>query len=198
MEGLVTVDSTIRTILTEADLLQLGAHDRRFEVIDGEIVDMSPVGIRHMDIGLNVFRVFDPIVQANKLGVVRTDGLIFVLYQDAERGIRTTRIPDVSFVRKGRLPQGFDRSRPFPGAPDLAVEIVSPDESADDLLAKIRDYLTYGTEHVLVLYPEQVELHQYIQGEKGSHIYAENDMFSLTMFPGLQVRVGDLFVLPED
>lgn len=134
-------EAPVKTILTEADLLQLGAQDLRFEVIDGEIVEMLPVGILHLDIGLNVFRVLDPIVRDNKLGVVRTHGLIFILHHDPERGIRTTRIPDVSFVRRGRLPKGFDRSRPFPGAPDLAVEIVSPDEGADELLAKIRDYL---------------------------------------------------------
>lgn len=62
----------------------------------------------------------------------------------------------------------------------------------------LKSAIIWLREQVLVLYPEQIELHQFIQGEKGSHIYTENDIFTSSMFPGLQVRVGDLFVLPED
>jgi Uma2 family endonuclease len=185
-------------ILTEADLLRLGAQDVRFEVIDGEIVEMSPVGVQHSDICGNVYDVLKPFARANQLDEVRMDGLIFVLQADSEKGIRKTRIPDISFVRKGRLPKDFDRSRPFPGAPDLAVEVVSPDESADDLLAKIRDYFTYGTEEVWVLYGGQKELHRFIRGENGSHIYTEADVLSSPVFPGLSVRIADLFAQPAE
>jgi Uma2 family endonuclease len=185
-------------ILTEADLLRLGAQDVRFEVIDGEIVEMAPVGVQHSDTAGNVYDTLKPFARANQLGEVRMDGLIFVLHADAEGGIRKTRIPDVSFVRKGRLPKDFDRSRPFPGAPDLAVEVVSPDESADELLAKIRDYFMYGTEEVWVLYGGQKELHRFIHGEKSSRIYSEDDMLTSPLFPGLEVLIKDLFAVPVE
>jgi Uma2 family endonuclease len=187
----------IKSKITEADLLRLGAQDIWFEVIDGEIVEMQPVGVQHSDIAGNTYDILKPFARANKLGEVRMDSLIFVLHADPEEGIRKTRIPDVSFVRRGRLPKNFDRSRPFPGAPDLAVEVVSPDEGADELLAKIRDYFAYGTDEVWVLYSEQQELHQYMRGEKGIRIFAAEDHFTSVLFPGLSIKIADLFLIPE-
>ncbi len=191
------VESSIKTKITEADLLRLGAQDIWFEVIDGEIIEMQPVGVQHSDIAGNTYDILKPFASTHKLGVVRMDSLIFVLHVDKEEGIRKTRIPDVSFVRRGRLSKDFDRSRPFPGAPDLAVKVVSPDESAGEVLAKIRDYFAYGTDEIWVLYSEQKELHQYIRGEKGSHIFTAEDDFASVLFPGLSIKIADLFLIPE-
>jgi Uma2 family endonuclease len=191
------VETPIKTKITEADLLRLGAQDIWFEVIDGEIIEMQPVGVQHSDIAGNTYDILKPFARANKLGEVRMDSLIFVLHADSEAGIRKTRIPDVSFVRRGRLSKDFDRSRPFPGAPDLAVEVVSPDESADELLAKIRDYFAYGTDEVWVLYSEQKELHQYIRGEKDIRVFTADDIFSSALFPNLSIKIADLFLIPE-
>jgi Uma2 family endonuclease len=193
------MDAPATTVLTEADLLKLGAQGLRFEVIDGEVVEMSPVGVRHAMVAGNAYDVLKPHVTANKLGYIFMDGLIYVLHVDPVTGIRKARIPDTSFVRKGRLPKDFDLSRPFPGAPDLAIEVVSPEETADELLAKIRDYFAYGTEQVWVLYPNQIELHQHIQGEKGSHVYTEGDTIDGgSLLPGLTIAVKDLFTIPEE
>jgi Uma2 family endonuclease len=193
------MDVPVTTILTEADLLKLGAQGLRFEVINGEIVEMSPVGIRHAIVAGNAYDVLKPHVTTNKLGYVFMDSLIYVLDVDPVTGVRKTRIPDTSFVRKGRLPKDFDLSRPFPGAPDLAIEVVSPDETADDLLSKIRDYFAYGTEQVWVLYPNPRELHQHIRGEKGNHVYTKEDTISGgSLLPGLTIAIKDLFVEPEE
>src|SRR5438105_13544496 len=129
-----------RTAITEADLLRLGAHDQWVEVVNGELVATSPSGVLHVIIAGNVYRVLYAFVTEHKLGYVCMDSLIFVLLRNPEGKIIKSRIPDTSFVRKGRLPKDFDLSRPFPGAPDLAIEVMSPDDSAEDLLAKIRDY----------------------------------------------------------
>ena len=189
----------VETIITEADLIRLDAQGQRFELVEGELVEMNPVGLQHSDITGNVYDKLKPFVIEHKLGRVNMDSLIYVLHINPETDKRTARIPDTSFTRKGRLPPDFDRTRPFPGAPDLAVEVVSPGEDADDLMGKIRDYLRYGTEQVWVLYPGPVELHQYIQGEKGSRIYFEDDILDGgTLLPGFSVRIADFFVLPEE
>ncbi|MBL8153607.1 MAG: Uma2 family endonuclease [Anaerolineae bacterium] len=186
------------TLLTEDDLMRLSAAGRRYELVQGELVEMNPVGIEHSDICGNAYRALYAFVAQHKLGRVNMDGLIFLLHIDPVTEKRTARIPDASFVRKGRLPKDYDRSRPFPGAPDLAIEVVSPDEGADELMGKIRDYLRFGTEQVWVLYPESRELHQFIQGEKGSHIYSEGDRLSGgALLPGFEIRVADLFAQPD-
>jgi Uma2 family endonuclease len=184
--------------ITLQDLLRLSAKEGRFEVIDGEIVEMSPVGFRHVIVAGNAYRVLYDFATPQKLGYVCTDNLIYILHVDPETGIRKTRIPDASFIRKGRLPKDFDLGLPFPGAPDLAVEVMSPDDSAPELLAKIRHYFAYGTEQVWVLYPDQRELHQHIRGVNQIRIYGENDTLRAeSLFPGLEIKIKDLFALPD-
>lgn len=186
------------TLLTEDDLIRLSVSGRRYELVQGELVEMNPVGIEHSDICGNAYRALYAFVTEHKLGRVNMDGLIFVLHIDPVTDQRTARIPDTSFVRKGRLPKDYDRSRPFPGAPDQAIEVVSPDEGAGELMGRIRDYLRFGTEQVWVLYPESRELHQFIQGEKASHIYTEGDHLNGgALLPGFEIRVADLFTQPE-
>jgi Uma2 family endonuclease len=189
----------VRTILTEADLLRLGAQDQRFEVIDGEIREMSPVGYEHSTVVGNTYDVLSPHVKQHKLGYIHGDSLIYVLHVDSETGVRKTRIPDVSFIRRGRLPSKEARALPFHGAPDLAVEVVSPDDKADELLERIHDYFEYGAEQVWVLYPAWRELHQFIRGISGSFIFITGDVFTPgELFPGLTINISDLFREPDE
>src|SRR5439155_15796357 len=68
---------------------------------------------------------------------------------------RLARAPDVAFVSLGRLPPRLDPSLAFPGAPDLAVEIISPSNPAEAVERKVDDWLSHGTRAVLVMYPSQ-------------------------------------------
>jgi Uma2 family endonuclease len=189
----------VQTILTEADLLRLGAEDRRFEIVNGVIREMSSVGYEHSTFVGNTYELLNSHVKSRKLGYVHGDSLIYILYGDAETGVRKTRIPDVSFIRRERLPRKEERALPFHGAPDLAIEVISPDDKADELLERIRDYFEYGTEQVWVLYPSQRELHQFIRGESGSSIFKAEDVFTPgDLIPGLTFKIGDLLREPED
>jgi len=92
------------------------------------------------------------------------------------------------------MPDDFDRSRPFSGAPDLAVEVVSPSESTADIMAKVSDYLRYGTEQVWVIYPLKEELHQYLKDDNAPRIFLANDtLIAETLFPQLKITIADLF-----
>jgi Uma2 family endonuclease len=66
----------------------------------------------------------------------------------------TVRAPDVSFVRAERLPAGGLKAGYFAGAPDLAVEVLSPTDRFSDVQRKVRDYLAAGTRLVWVIDPE--------------------------------------------
>lgn len=192
-------DAPAQTRLTVDDLLRMGANDERVEIVDGELVFMSPVGFLHARIVAQVFRLLDEFVTAQKLGYVLPDGLIFILEESSDGDICKSRIPDVSFIRKGRIPQDFDVHLPFPGAPDLAVEVISPGESEANLLSKIRDYLATGTEQVWALYPDERELHQYLRDDpKTICVYFGDDGIVVpTLFPGLSIAPADIFSLPE-
>jgi Uma2 family endonuclease len=166
----------------------------------GEPVEMAAAGVLHQIISANMFRILDPYVIAHDIGAVFTDGLTYLMYSDA-KGLKESFIPDVSFIRKTNLPPEFDLSKPHPGAPDLAVEIMSPDDKAIAVEAKVRLYFDKGTEEVWVAYPTlgSQSLHQYRRGSTTARIYREPDevVDTSVMFPGLEgLTVAAIFRLP--
>jgi Uma2 family endonuclease len=72
----------------------------------------------------------------------------------------------VSFIRLENIPADWDLEKPHPGVPDLAVEVVSPGDSAEDVQAKVRTYLDKGAQQVWVLYPKTKEIHQFIGSQR--------------------------------
>jgi Uma2 family endonuclease len=195
------VAETGTRLISEDELMSLG-EDVWAEVVDGRIVlpqegSMTPTGALHNIVAGNVFRILDQFGREHDLGVAFTDGLIYVLDETAE-GIRTARVPDVSFVRRERLSADLDLRRPFPGAPDLAVEVISPGESAGDVLSKVRDYLSAGAAQVWVLYPDQRELHRHLRGSQSVDVFAGDQAVDVSdLLPGLSFPARDCFAIPE-
>lgn len=195
------------THVTEDDLMRLGP-DVLAEVMQGELIisgskegiTMAPVGFLHGLIAGNVYDVLKAFVREHKLGYVQGDGVLYILETDDSGGVRTALVPDVSFVRKERIPSDFDLTRPFPGAPDLAVEVISPSETAADVLAKVDAYLDAGTGQVWVLYPQRGELYLYARsaGKTVVQLHSGSDrMMVEDVLPGLEIVTETLFALPD-
>jgi Uma2 family endonuclease len=184
-----------RPKITVEDLMQLD-EDKGYEVVNGILKDNTvTAGFTHAHIIENLRDLLKPIVKQKKLGHVFGDGLTYILYEDKEIGVRDSRIPDFSFVRPGLIPKDWNRSRPFPGSPALAVEVVSPTEKTADLMEKIASYLRYDTEQVWVIYPLKLELHQYFKDEQAPQIYKIDDtLIAETLFPDLKIKIANLFV----
>jgi Uma2 family endonuclease len=191
------VDTSIQIrYVTEAELMALGS-DARVEVIKGEIVEMSPTGARHVVITDNYYRVLYPSVIGQKLGYLFTDSLIYYLSRDGER-LYDARVPDASFIRKDRVPPDWNIDLPFPGAPTLAIEVVSPNDSIEEVLDKVRQYLDSGTEQVWLTLPKNREVHVYKRGESQVFVYHGDDTMDVSdLFPGLTLSLKDIFALPE-
>jgi Uma2 family endonuclease len=136
-----------REVFTEIDLLREPRDGRKHELVDGRIV-VSPAGYRHGRIAIRLARRLDQHAADHQLGDVL----------DSSTGFRlpggNVRSPDVSFVAAGRVP-GRAPAGFFDGAPDLAVEILSPDDNARDVLDKVGEYLKAGTRLVWVIDPDQ-------------------------------------------
>lgn len=176
-------------------LMALGS-DARVEVIDGEIVYMSPVGIRHQFISGNLFNLWHPFVIQNKLGFVFFDGLIYLLHQRGKR-LKGSLVPDVSFVAKANFSKDWDIDRPFPGAPTIAVEISSPNDEPENLLKRVRMYLDAGTEAVWAVYPETREVHIYTADGAIQRYFDDMTIDMGGFMPGLTIPLPAIFALPE-
>jgi Uma2 family endonuclease len=191
--------------ITLDELMRLDALHYRVEVVNGEVrIDdgfgaqgehMSP-GLLHVFVGSNLYDILRPFALKNRLGYVFGDGLIYLL-DSAAPGIENSRIPDVSFIRRARILEVNDFSRPFVGAPDLAVEVVSPSETAEEVTEKIEDYLNFGCEQIWAVYFNRRSLYQYFQTGEIRRYHGDELVDVSALFPGLTLKLSDLFMLPE-
>jgi Uma2 family endonuclease len=131
--------------LTFAEFECLPDHEGKRELIDGEVIELSPPDLKHSQIARRLFRLLDPLVIPE----------IGELYQEAgyRMGGRWL-VPDVSIANPWQ-PQG----KYLEGGPLLAVEIISEGNRACDIERKLMLYLEHGTKEVWIIYPETRTLH---------------------------------------
>ncbi len=113
--------STIANVTTAEQLLATNL--QHCELIAGELVMMSPAGFDHGRFASRIVTALENHVSRQGLGIVTTAEAGFQLARDPD----TVRAPDVAFVRADRIPPGGVKGY-FQGAPDLAVEVVSPSD----------------------------------------------------------------------
>ena len=141
---------TMPSLLTAEELLHQSIPDKRAELVRGVLVVREPAGGRHGRVAMNVALELGSYVRTHQLGVVYAAETGFTLARQPD----TVRAPDVAFVRRERLPTpepvGFPEL-----APDLVVEVLSPDDRPGQRLAKIADWLSAGTRLVWVIDPDR-------------------------------------------
>jgi Uma2 family endonuclease len=177
-----------RTRPTVDDVLRLGARGERFELIDGELVRMSPTGPEHAGIEAFVGTVLNLFVLPRRLGLVLVGEPLFRL----DPASRQARAPDVAFVLRSRwLTRQRDHGA-FVGSPDLAVEIVSPSDTAKAVQRKVEDWLAYGTLAVLVMFPDEERV--VLWNASGAvSLRCEDELNLDPALPGFRCQVRELF-----
>jgi len=133
--------------LVTAEELLLLPGSKWLELVRGHLVQVNPAGAHHGRVAAEIAAALIAFVRPRRLGTVMVEAG-FVLERDPD----TVRGPDVSFARAGH--PGVDRRGFADGAPHLAVEVVSRDNSMRQLLAKADEYLAAGTELVWIIDPE--------------------------------------------
>jgi Uma2 family endonuclease len=103
------------------------------------------------------------------------------------------RSPDLSLMQKARLPQGEPPADFIDGAPDLAVEVVSPSENLKDLYQKVLEYFESGAREVWLLFPERKQVYRYTAPLEVEVLREDDVLTGGELLPDFQVRVGELF-----
>jgi Uma2 family endonuclease len=176
------------------ELSQLSENDdKRYELIEGVLIEMSPAGNEHGLIAGNWFGHIWSHVFQNNLGYVTAAETGYILYKNPN-GKDTVLAPDVGFYVTERA-QGkiYKRFAPFP--PDLAVEVASPSESGDEIQHKIQTYLRYGTRMVVYVYPKSQTVN--VHTPSGVQTLDIDGTFDGgDVLPGFTLAVRDIF--PKD
>ena len=177
-----------KTAATVDDVLRLGEQGERYELVDGELVPMSPTNFEHARIELHVGVLFSAFVLPRQLGEVLVGEPLFRLDQAGQIG----RAPDVAFVRRERLRGQPNLQGVFHGAPDLAVEIVSPNDTAADVQRKVDDWLEYGTLAILLMYPAMRSV-VFWRASGAMSLHGDDDVNLDPAIPGFRCKTSELF-----
>lgn len=178
--------------LVTPEQLALMDDDKEYELVDGQLVR------RHMGnlaawVAAEMATKLTNHVRGQKLGWVFTSDAGYRLDPDRPLNVRK---PDVSFVRFGRLPGEVPSETYEELAPDLAVEVVSPTDTARELEEKIEEYLDSGVRQVWVLYPELRTMR--VHRPNGIMLLLRNgdEISGEDVVEGFRCILSDVFELP--
>jgi Uma2 family endonuclease len=178
----------VPSAVSAEELLAMPDGGKRLELCRGEVIETMPPGGIHGAVAGNLYHVLR--LWCKQLGgyVAVEAGYILAREPDTVRG------PDVSYVRPDRIPSGGVPQGFWNIAPDLAVEVVSPRESAEDIREKVRDYLEAGTPLVWTVYPRTQEVIAHTP-DGLARTFGQGDVLAFPeVLPGFSCPVADLFV----
>jgi Uma2 family endonuclease len=185
----VTVERIDSKVLTDEEFMALPDDGGRYEVIDGELVNVGNSGMEHGNIGIFLGGLIEIFVRQNKLGVACDSSTAFKMKGGNKRS------PDISFVSKERLiglkrlPKGF-----FDGAPDLVVEIISPGNTFDEIHNKIEEYFESGTRLLWVIHPDEKYVLVYHSPQPDRLVRGDDVLDGEDVILNFQVAVSELFI----
>jgi len=182
------MSTTAAKLLTAEEFWLLPDTEMRRTLVRGEVIEEMPVGGTHGRVAGLFFRYLDRWAEEHDAGWVGVEtGFILFRNPDVVRG------PDVFYVRSERLPDPAVRERFWELAPDVAVEVVSPSETATEIRDKVADYLAAGTPLVLVAYPARREIVAHTPDDLARTYHADDILTAPDVLPGFACPVADFF-----
>jgi Uma2 family endonuclease len=176
-------------LVTADELLRMPDDGVRRELIRGELREMSPAGARHGRIGAEILARLGTYVGERRLGEVFNADTGFLLAS----GPDTVRAPDVGFVSRERADRVGDVEEFWPGAPDLAIEVISPSDSFAEVDEKVAEYLDAGCRMVVVVNPRRRAATVY-RSRSDIVLLTENDVLDGgEVVPGWSLPLREVF-----
>jgi Uma2 family endonuclease len=174
-------------LMTADELLCLSEDRQWYELVRGELRTLPLPGEEHAWLAANVTVLLFDYVRANRLG--RVYGRVGCML---ERDPDTVRAPDVAFIRQDRL---AERPRPgyWEGAPDLVVEVISPNDRYTEVDEKIAAWLDHGARMVLAVNPRRRTVLVHRPGQPPRLLTEDDTLDGADVVPGWQLPVREIF-----
>jgi Uma2 family endonuclease len=176
-------------VWTDAEFMALNRDGHRYEIVNGELIDMGNSGAKHGYVCSVLMILLGGYVHIQKLGAMFDSSTAFKLKSGNKRS------PDVSFMAKERL-QGLDELPDgfLEGAPDLAVEILSPSNTVEEIHNKLVEYFDNGSRLVWVINPKEKYVLVYRSSEEPDRLLKSIDSLDgEEIVPGFSLAIAELF-----
>ncbi len=164
--------------------------DRLYEVVDGQVVEARPMGAFETHCAGLLFLAIADHLRRHRVGRVEME-MLFRL--PGERKLE--RRPDLAFVAYERWPVGrpIPRVAAWPVVPDLAIEVVSPSNSANHVMEKLVDYFAAGVRAVWVVFPIPGMVQLYEAVDRTTTIAPGGTLDGGSILPGFRIPLAALF-----
>ena len=175
-------------LVTAEELEHFPSDNNRFELVEGRLVPMSPVSFEHGKVVLRVGFLLGRHLQDHPDGTVVAEvGFILARNPDTVRG------PDIAFIRKDRVPARDSRGF-FKGPPDVAIEVLSPEDRPGEVRAKTEEYLAQGVPLVVVIDPDEKTAALFRPTGHQAILRQGADLLDLNyVIPGFSCRLREIF-----
>ncbi len=184
--------STVAERITADELLKMPRGKLRYELIRGRLLTMSPAGSEHGVVTMRLSLIIGQFIAAQNLGVVFGAETGFVLEHDPD----TVRAPDIAFLRLNQIPDGGIPQGYWPGAPDLAVEVVSPNDTVRGVEEKAAAWIQFGARGVWIVNPRSKTVTVY-DSDRASRVIGGGDVLDGgEILPGFHCLIADIFRFP--
>lgn len=176
-------------IWTDAEFMALNRDGHRYEIVNGELIDMGNRSAKHGYVCSVLMILLGGYVRLQKLGAMFDSSTAFKMKSGNKRS------PDISFVAKERLqglddiPDGF-----LEGAPDLAVEILSPSNTVEEIHNKLVEYFENGARLVWVINPKEKYVLVYRSSQEPDRLLKSIDSLDgEEIVPEFTLPIAELF-----
>jgi Uma2 family endonuclease len=176
-----------KTMLTLADYEALPEDGRDYELIEGELSEVSRPKRGHSRVQTRILLALGRFLEAHPFGEADAEAGFLL-----EREPATLAAPDVSFLSRERAETVAPDAWPE-GAPEIAVEIVSPSEPASQLRRKVNLYLGAGSRLVWVVYPDLSEVHVFAADGSIRVLRPGDALTAEDVLPGFELPVASIF-----
>jgi Uma2 family endonuclease len=174
---------------TASELYAMPKDGFRYELVKGELRKMSPSGWKHGVVVVNVTLLLAQYVKTNKLGLCFGAETGFIIASDPD----TVRAPDLSFVGRERITEDGAPKTFWLGAPDLAVEVLSPGDTRREVDEKVTDWLEAGALAVWVINPKRRIVTVYRPAMDATRLSEEDELDGGEVVPGFRCKVPEIF-----
>ncbi len=182
--------STTVQLVTADELFLMPRDGFRYELVKGELRKMSPSGSEHVIVIARITVRLGSHIEANNLGFCFGAEGGFKIASDPD----TVLAPDVAFVSHERVPESGITKKFWQGAPDLAVEVVSPGDTFNEVEEKVEEWLTAGANAVWVFNPKRRSVFVYRSMTDLTRLAEGDELDGGDVVPGFRCKVADFFV----